>query len=193
MAKKQLTKRVESEIQRLVEEYGYSESVLKDLVLFALKKEPIKDKKNSATSRKESTKPKELSLPKLKEAVYQHFNVKDTTALKKSGTFQMATSGMDKLDLSKKAGWEDLYRKLIGVLPGEENEQGYGCVNGINILKYDLPWSAFGLDPKTAKTEDIKASYRDLSKIYHPDNTKTGDAQIFNRLTVFYKSLTEKF
>ncbi|HEY9858031.1 MAG TPA: J domain-containing protein [Candidatus Obscuribacterales bacterium] len=193
MAKKQLTKRVESEIQRLVEEYGYSESALKNLVLLALEKEPVKDKKDSGTSKKKATTPKGLSLPELKQAIYQHFSVKDTTALKKSGTFQMATSGMDKLDLSKKAGWEDLYRKLIGVLPGEENEQGYGCVNGINILKYDLPWNAFGLDPKTAKTEDIKASYRDLSKIYHPDNTKTGDAQIFNRLTVFYKSLTEKF
>ncbi|MBD1863150.1 MULTISPECIES: J domain-containing protein [Trichocoleus] len=177
MAKKQLTKRVESEIQRLVEENGYSESVLKNLVLFALEKEIAKS----------------LSLPKLKQAIYQHFSVKDTTTLKKSGNFQMATSGMGKLDLSKKAAWEELYRKLVGVLPGEENEQGYGCINGVNILKYDLPWKAFGLDPKTAKTEDIKASYRDLSKIYHPDNTKTGDALIFNRLTVFYKSLTERF
>ncbi|MBD2094491.1 J domain-containing protein [Trichocoleus sp. FACHB-591] len=193
MAKKQLTKRVESEIQRLVEKYGYSGAVLREFALFTLEKEPAKGKKEPTKGEKKVTKTKGLSLPELKQAIYQHFSVKDTTALKKSGTFQMATSGMDKLDLSKKAGWEDLYRKLIGVLPGEENEQGYGCVNGINILKYDLPWNAFGLDPKTAKTEEIKASYRDLSKIYHPDNTKTGDAQIFNRLTVFYKSLTEKF
>ena len=193
MAKKQLTKRLESEIQRLVEKYGYSEVVLKEFTLFVLEKEPAKDTKEPPKGKKKVTETKGLSLPKLKEAVYQHFSVKDTAALKKSGTFQMATSGMDKLDLSKKAGWQELYRKLIGVLPGEENEQGYGCINGINIFKYDLPWKAFGLDPKTAKTEDIKSAYRELSKVYHPDNAEAGDTQIFNRLTVFYKSLTEKF
>jgi len=173
-----LTRKVESEIQRLVKEYNYSESVLKDFALFVLQK-PINP-----------TKP--LTLPQLKQAVYQHFEVKDTTGLKKSGGFKMATSSMGKLDLSKKAGWEQLYRKFVGILPGEEHEQGYGCVNGINIFKYDLPWKAFGLDPKTSTTEEVKSAYRSLSKIYHPDGSD-GDAQIFERLNVFYKSLTEKF
>jgi preprotein translocase subunit Sec63 len=86
-----------------------------------------------------------------------------------------------------------LYRKLIGILPNEVGETGPGCVNGINILRYDRPWEAFGLDPKTATTEQVKTAYRNLSKIYHPDNRETGDAAVFNRLTVFYNSLTEKF
>ncbi len=98
---------------------------------------------------------------------------------------------MDGLDLSKRESWESLYRKLIGVLPDEEDDQGYGCINGINIFKYDLPWRVFGLNPKTATTEDIKSAYHKLSSIYHPD--KGGDAEIFSRLNVFYKSLTEKF
>lgn len=183
MATKKLTKRVEAEIHHLVAEYGYSESVLRNFALFVLQKE--------APKRKGKT--KELSLPQLKQAIYQHFQVKNTPALKKSGAFQMATAGMDKLDLSKKAGWETLYRKLIGILPNEENEEGYGCINGIDIFKYDLPWKAFGLDPTMARTEDIKSAYRELSKVYHPDSRKTGDARIFDRLTVFYKSLTEKF
>lgn len=182
MATKKLTKRVESEIHRLVAEYEYSELVLTDFALFVLQK-PTKGK----------GKTDDLTLPQLKQAIYKQFQVKDTAALKRSGAFQMATAGMDKLDLSKKAGWEKLYRKLIGILPGEENEKGYGRINGIDIFKYDLPWKAFGLDPKTATTETIKSAYRELSKVYHPDNRKTGDARIFDRLTVFYKSLTERF
>jgi len=183
MPTKKLTKRVESEIHRLVAEYGYSESVLRDFAVFVLQKEPIKGKSTT----------KGLSLTQLKQAIYQHFQVKDTTALKQLGAFQMATSSMDKLDLSKKDSWEKLYRKLIGLLPGEETNEGYGCIQGIDIFKYDLPWNAFGLDPKTAKTEDIKSAYRELSKVYHPDKSNTGDARIFDRLTVFYNSLTERF
>lgn len=105
----------------------------------------------------------------------------------------MATTSMGNLNLSKKAAWEALYRKVIGVLPEEKNAVGYGCINGIDIFKYDLPWQTFGLDRKTAGDEDIKSAYRDLSKIYHPDIPDTGDARIFNRLTIFYKSLSERF
>ena len=179
-----LTKKVELEIQRLVKEYDYSESVLKDFALLVLEK--------PSDRVKPSDRIKPLTLPQLKQKIYHYFEVKDTTALKKSGGFKMATSSMGKLDLSKKAGWEQLHRKFIGVLPGEENEQGYGCINGIDIFKYDLPWKAFGLDPKTSTTEDVKTAYRNLSKTYHPDGSN-GDAQIFERLNVFYRSLTEKF
>jgi DnaJ domain len=147
--------------------------------------------------RKKVTKPKppkikKLTLAQIKAAVFEHFGVADTKLLKKSSTFVMATSGMT-VNLSGKEGWEALHRKFVGILPGEDGEKGHGCVNGINIFKYTLPWRTFGLDPKTASTEDIKAAYRDLSKIYHPDMGATGDAQIFERLTVFYKSLTEQF
>ncbi len=38
----------------------------------------------------------------------------------------------------------------------------------------------FELDPKTASKEDIKNAYYRLSKIYHPDNQETGDAEVFD-------------
>lgn len=184
MSSNKITARIESEIQRLSSEHGYSDSILREFALFVLTKEPAKPK---------PPKVKKLTVTQVKQAIYDHFSVKDTKELKKSGAFQLATSSMGNVNLSKKEDWEHLYRKLIGILPGEESESGYGCINGINIFKYDMPWRAFGLDPKVSSTEDVKAAYRDLSKIYHPDNSETGNAEIFDRLTVFYKSLTEKF
>jgi hypothetical protein len=183
MATQKITKRVELEIDRLVTEYGYSREILQDFTRFVLTKESVSRPKKA----------KSLSLTELKTQIYQYFEVKDTTALKKSGTFQMATSGIGKLDLSKKEGWEILYRKFIGILPHEENQQGYGCINGIDIFKYNLPWDIFELDPQVATTEEIKTAYRNLSKIYHPDIPNTGDSKIFERLTIFYKSLTDRF
>jgi len=102
----------------------------------------------------------------------------------------MATDGMDTLNLSVKDGWEKLYRKFVGILPGEENQQGYGCINGINVFNYFKPWQVFDLDPQTATTQDIKNAYYRLSKIYHPDVPETGDAAIFDSLSVMYKSIS---
>ncbi|MBD1821463.1 molecular chaperone DnaJ [Cyanobacteria bacterium FACHB-DQ100] len=176
---------IQNEIARIVELQGIDSIVLEEFAQFVVenckKKLPKKPSKKS------------LTLTQLKLAVYQHFNVADTSTLKKSGAFQMATNGMEKLELGKKEGWEILYRKFIGVLPEEENETGYGCVNGISIFKYDLPWRAFGLNSQTASTDDVKSAYRELSKIYHPDIPETGNAEVFSRLTIFYKSLTERF
>lgn len=136
-----------------------------------------------------STPQKSLTLPQLKEAIYKYFEVANTDELKKSDRFKMATDGMDKLDYSKKETWEILYRKWIGILPEEQNEEGDGCINGINIFKYNRPWQIFGLEGKTATEEDVKKAYRQLSKIYHPDNQETGDRKIFERLEKMYKSL----
>ena len=38
----------------------------------------------------------------------------------------------------------------------------------------------FGLDPKKATAEDVKASFRDLVKTHHPD--VGGDPRVFERL-----------
>lgn len=180
-----LNELIQNEIARITELYGIDSVVLEEFAHFAIENHKKKPLKKSAK--------KPLTLAQLKSAVYQHFDVADTATLKKAGSFQMATSGMEKLELGKKEGWEILYRKFIGILPEEENATGYGCINGINIFKYDLPWKAFGLDPKTATTDEVKAAYRELSKIYHPDIPETGNAEVFNRLTIFYKSLTERF
>ncbi|MDX2271847.1 MAG: DnaJ domain-containing protein [Cyanobacteriota bacterium] len=137
--------------------------------------------------------PQPLSIKELQKAIYQHFEVANATELKKSGSFKLASSGLGKLSLSDPEDCKKIYRRLIGVLPEEEGEVGYGCINGINIFKYDLPWRVFGLDPEKATDEDIKTAYRNLSKIYHPDIPNTGDDKIFQKINIYYKSLTEKF
>lgn len=134
-----------------------------------------------------------LKTGELKQAVYQRFNVKDTLELKKSGRFKMATNGMEKLDFRLKRSWEMLYRKFVGVLPHEENQQGYGCINGINVFLYFKPWQVFELDPKIATKNDVRASYYRLSKIYHPDNSETGDREIFEEIEAMYKSIIAGF
>jgi len=188
-----LNKFIQDEISRLTELHGISAAALEDFAQFVITNYKKKEPKLKKTSASRKNKIKSLTQTQIKEAVYNYFKVGSTNELKKLDAFQMAVSSIDKLNLSKKDGWEAVYRKVIGILPGEENEEGYGCINGINIFKYDLPWKAFGLDPQKATDEDVKSSYRELSKTYHPDNSATGDAQIFDRLTTFYKSLTYKF
>ncbi len=134
--------------------------------------------------------PKELTINQLKKAVFKFFDVKSTDNLKKSEGFQMATDGMGKFHFAKKETWKKLYREFIGVLPNEEYEIGYGCINGINIFKYHLPWRVFDLNPEMASVEDVKSAYRYLSKIYHPDIPQTGDSDIFDRINDFYQTLT---
>jgi hypothetical protein len=136
--------------------------------------------------------PEPLPLKDLKEAIYQHFSVKTTKALKASPAFQMAMDGMDAVNLAKREGWEVLYRKFIGILPEEKNQTGPDCINGINIFNYFRPWQVFGLDSKTAEDKDVKAAYYELSKIYHPDNAETGDSRIFQRLNQMYRSLVSE-
>jgi len=139
--------------------------------------------------KKPPVKVKPLTQAQLKKAVFDYFSVTTTDQLKKSGSFKMATNGMGKISFVGNEAWEKLYRSFIGVLPHEEGETGYGCINGINIFNYSFAWRAFELDPKKSTTEDVKKAYRDLAKIYHPDSGSTGDAAIFDRLNIFYKSL----
>ncbi|WP_199326347.1 J domain-containing protein [Nostoc parmelioides] len=175
---------LQNESARLAEMHGVSASVFENFAHFVIDNY----KKKDSTIKPSKVKP--LTLAQLKAAIYQHFSVKNTTELKKSGAFKMATDGMDTLNLSLKEGWETLYRKFVGILPGEENQQGYGCINGINIFNYFKPWQVFDLDPKNATNKDIKDAYYKLSKIYHPDVPETGDAAIFDCLTIMYKSIS---
>jgi len=180
----QIVSFIQNEITRITELSSVDRSVLEEFTLFVIdnhkKKEPV-------------VKPlqiKPLPLAQIKSAIYQYFSVKNTTELKKSGAFNMAIDGMNDLNLTIKDGWEKLYRNLIGILPNEENQQGNGCINGINIFNYFKPWRVFGLDAKVAMPQDIKNAYYGLSKIYHPDVHSTGDAAIFDRLTTMYKSIS---
>lgn len=180
----QLNSYLQNEIARLAEMHGVSTVVLEKFAHFVIEN----SKKKELTIKPPKVKP--LALAQIKVVIYQHFSVKNTNELKKSGAFKMATDGMGTLNLSVKDGWEKLYRKFIGILPGEENQQGYGCINGINIFNYFKPWQVFGLNSQTATTQDIKDAYRKLSKIYHPDVPETGDAAIFDCLTIMYKSIS---
>jgi len=181
---KALNTYVKNEIAKLSSQYTIEPTVLEDFAQFVIEYHKKKD------LIAKTVKIKPLTLPQIKSAIYQHFNVKNTTELKKSGSFRMATDGMIDLNLGLKGGWEILYRKFVGILPGEEHQEGYGCINGINIFNYFRPWQVFGLDPQTASLQDIKSAYYRLSKIYHPDNQETGDARIFDNLTIMYKSIT---
>ena len=180
----QLNSFVQHEITRVVEFSGIDRSVLEEFALFVIDNH----KKKEQVVKPLKVKP--LPLAQIKSAIYQYFSVKNTTELKKSGAFNMAIDGMNDLNLAVKYGWEKLYRNLIGILPNEENQQGDGCINGINIFNYFKPWQVFGLDAKVATTQDIKNAYYGLSKIYHPDVPSTGNAAIFDRLTTMYKSIS---
>jgi hypothetical protein len=180
----QLNSYLQNEIAQLVEIHGVRASVFEEFAHFVIENY----KKKEPTAKPLKVKP--LTLAQIKSEIYQHFSVKNTTELKKSGAFKMATDGMDTLNLGVKNGWEILYRKFIGILPGEENQKGYGCINGINVFNYFKPWQVFDLDTQTATNQDIKNAYYRLSKIYHPDVPETGDANIFDCLIIMYKSIS---
>jgi hypothetical protein len=179
----QINSFIQHEITRIIELSSVDHSVLEEFALFVIdnhkKKDPVV----------KPLKVKPLPLAQIKSAIYEYFSVKNTTELKKSGSFNMAIDGMSDLNLTVKDGWEKLYRNLIGILPNEENQQGDGCINGVNIFNYFKPWQVFSLDSKVATPQDIKNAYYALSKIYHPDVPLTGNAAIFDRLTTMYKSI----
>ena len=180
---RQINSFIQHEIRRIAELSSVDRSVLEEFTHFVIdnhkKKDPVV----------KPLKVKPLPLTQIKSAIYQYFSVKNTTELKKSGSFSMATDGMTDLNLTVRGGWEKLYRNLIGILPDEENQQGDGCINGVNIFNYFKPWQVFNLDSKVATPQDIKNAYYRLSKIYHPDVPSTGNAAIFDRLTTMYKSI----
>lgn len=195
MPKAELNQIIQDEILRIASSSSVDSETLEKFAYFVIenhRKKAKVAKAKSSTAKKPSVDKakKPLTLTQLKNEVYKYFDVKDTTELKRSGSFKMATDGMDELNLRVKEGWEILYRKFIGVLPGEENQKGYGCINGVNIFNYFMPWKVFGLDPQTATPDDVKQAYRNLSKTYHPDIPETGDAKIFDRINVMYKSIS---
>lgn len=53
-------------------------------------------------------------------------------------------------------------------------------MEGVLELLYN-PYKILGVSPSSKKV-DIKAEYRKLSKIYHPDNVSSGDARKFQEI-----------
>jgi hypothetical protein len=172
--------------EAITEQYGVPLNVL---IEFA---ERIISSSKAVRSPSKKKQSRGLGLSQLKMAVLKHFEAETITQMKQRSAYKLGTNGL-KLNLSKTESWEILYRKFIGILPGEEQEEGSDCINGINIFKYNYPWKAFGLDSKLATLDDVKSTYRNLSKIYHPDAGITGNRAVFERLTQFYNSLLSVF
>lgn len=183
MAQVILTPQVQDEITRLSKAGQVDAKLLEEFAYFVVQ----------SSQKKPSQSSNPLNVNDLKQAIYQRFNVKNTSELSRTGAFRMATEGMDKLDFRARSSWEVLYRKFVGVLPEEKDQQGYGCINGINVFQYFKPWQVFGLNPKTANKEDIRTAYYNLAKVYHPDNLETGDRAIFEKIEVMYKSIIAGF
>ncbi|MFN5516083.1 MAG: J domain-containing protein [Cyanobacteriota bacterium] len=165
---------IDGEIVKIIQEKGYYKEVLDYFANFIIEGPD-----------------KRLNCNQLKLAIYEHFGVKDKESLMKSSSFRMATDGIKNINFSRIESLENIYRKIIGVLPHERYEVGYGCINGNNIFKYSLPWRIFCVNPRTVTKEKLKSAYRELAKIYHPDNLKTGDKDIFHRLQILYESVID--
>jgi hypothetical protein len=58
---------------------------------------------------------------------------------------------------------EQAYRNKLGIIPGEEKQTGWGCINGLNIFLYGRIWQIFGLDPQKASANEIRQKYEELT------------------------------
>ena len=130
---------------------------------------------------KEAPRPKAkaITMTTAKKAVLHKFGCKNATELRKNKTFVMSMTG-EEISLKTKDDWMKLYRRWVAVPEDERNKSGPTCINGIDVLQNFRPWHVFGLDPKKATAEDVKASFRNLVKVHHPD--AGGDPRVFERL-----------
>jgi hypothetical protein len=124
-------------------------------------------------------KSKPLSMAEAKEHVLNYFDCKSASDLRKNKNFMLSMTGED-FSLKTKEDWLKLYRKFIGVPKDERDGHGPSFVNGIDVLENFRPWHVFGLDPETAKIDDVKRAFRELAKVHHPD--AGGDPRVFERL-----------
>lgn len=174
-----------AEISRILSDRELTQETLEEFARFVIANHKKKEPKPA--------RPKALKTADIKSAVFDYFGVgekRTATTLRKASRFLMETEGMDLPSLANAEGWKVLYREFVGYLPGEENQDGYGCINGVNIFQYFRPWRVFGLDPAIATQQEKKDAYYQLSKTYHPDNKDTGDARIFDLIKNMYASIS---
>ena len=174
MAAARLKKLTKPEVEALIKDLLSTERITRDsLLAFA-------ERVNGAEF-KEGARPKvrAITMTTAKKAVLEKFACKSVTELRKNKTFVMSMTG-EEISLKTKDDWVKLYRRWVAVPEDERNKSGPTCINGIDVLENFRPWHVFGLDPKNATTEDVKASFRDLVKIHHPD--AGGDPRVFERL-----------
>jgi DnaJ domain len=174
---------IETKVQELVAQHGYDAQILLQFVEF-IQSQPKPRKHTSKSSEKRptsktTTSKKALTLNELQVAVATAFNCIDVKELKKQEAFKIATDGRE-LNFRTKEAWLVLYREWVGVPENERHEEGPNCINGVDILKNFRPWHVFGLNSKTATTDDINAAFRRLAKQYHPD--VGGNNQVFEQL-----------
>jgi len=124
-------------------------------------------------------KAKSLTMAAAKKAVLEKFECSTVTQLRKNKTFTMSMTG-EEISLKSKDDWMKLYRRWVSVPESERGNTGPTCINGVDVLENFRPWHVFGLDPKTASAEDVKASFRELVKSHHPD--VGGDERVFSKL-----------
>lgn len=128
------------------------------------------------------------TLPEVKAAVLKAFGAKSIAALKKNKEFQMAIAGETENPLKSKEDWLKVYRSFVGVPANERNlKDGPTVINGIDVLQNFRPWHVFGLDPKKATNDDIRAAFRKTIMEHHPD--RGGDPRVAERLKIMRDSL----
>ena len=123
---------------------------------------------------------KAQSMKDVKAGVLEAFGVKTVAELKRDEMFQMAMTGAEN-PLKTKEDWLKVYRAHVRV---PDNERGLAdgptVINGIDVIKNFRPWHVFGLNPKTATADDVRAKFRKLLIKHHPD--QGGDPRMPERL-----------
>ena len=94
-----------------------------------------------------ATKPKAITMAKMKKAVLAKFGCKSVTELRKNRTFEMAFTG-EKVSLKSTEDWRIQYRKWVAVPEDERNQSGETCINGIDVLENFRPWHISVLIPQ---------------------------------------------
>lgn len=128
------------------------------------------------------------SLKEVQGAVLKAFGASSIAALKKDQEFQMAIASETENPLKTKEDWLKVYRSFVGVPANERDlKDGPTVINGIDVLKNFRPWHVFGLDPKKATNDDIRAAFRKTIMKHHPD--RGGDPRVAERLKTMRDSL----